>query len=203
MNKQTKLIILGVLAIIIVIVASFSITTAFMKPIEEGGNLTEINLASCAKIKLTSTSTINLANSYPMSRNKGLQTTPYKFTVTSYCDTYVGFNLYIVPLSTNTLAYSNIRYILTKKDSTEVVKEGLLASSLDAVSDFTDVEKTELNAGLSGTYGSILKIHNEAIPYQGSDSYDLYLFIDADATESASGTFKAGIAVKAYNRDAD
>ena len=77
MDPKFRRIILIVLAFLIVIVISFGVTKAFMKPVEQGGNLTEIALSSCAKIKLNGTSSINLSNSYPMSRNRGLQTTPY------------------------------------------------------------------------------------------------------------------------------
>ena len=202
MDKKTRLIIIGILSIIIVILLSLGLTKAFMKPVEQGGNLTEIALSSCAKIKLTGTSSINLSNSYPMSRNKGLQTTPYSFTVTSYCDTYVGFSLYIATLSTNTLDASNIHYILTYKGSKNVIKEGILSSVTSGASDFSDTEKTELNTGLKGTYGSIYKLHNENLVLKGSKEYDLYLYVDENATIStASKTFNAGVAVKSYDRE--
>ena len=203
MSKKTRIIILSVLAVLIVVVLSVSITTAFMKPIDQGGNITEVSLSSCAKIKLEGTTSIKLANSYPMSRNKGLQTTPYTFTVTSYCDSYVGFNLYLATLSTNTLAASNIHYIITEKGSKEALVEGTLTNSLDDASNFTDAEKTELNAGLSGTYGNIFKLYNNKVPYKGSATYDLYLFVDEKATEYQNTTFAAGVAVKSYEREAD
>ena len=203
MSKKTRIIILSVLAVLIVVVLSVSITTAFMKPIDQGGNITEVSLSSCAKIKLEGTTSIKLANSYPMSRNKGLQTTPYTFTVTSYCDSYVGFNLYLATLSTNTLAASNIHYVITEKGSKEALVEGTLTSSLDDVSNFTDAEKTELNAGLSGTYGNIFKLYNNKVPYKGSTTYDLYLFVDENATEYQNTTFAAGVAVKSYEREKD
>ena len=201
MSKKTRIIILSVLAVLIVVVLSVSITTAFMKPIDQGGNITEVSLSSCAKIKLEGTTSIKLTNSYPMSRNRGLQTTPYTFTVTSYCDTYVGFNLYLATLNTNTLAASNIHYIITKKGSKEALVEGTLTSSLDDASNFTDAEKTELNAGLSGTYGNIFKLYNNKVPYKGSTTYDLYLFVDENATEYQNTTFAAGVAVKSYERE--
>ena len=201
MSKKTRIIILSVLAVLIVVVLSVSITTAFMKPIDQGGNITEVSLSSCAKIKLEGTTSIKLVNSYPMSRNKGLQTTPYTFTVTSYCDSYVGFNLYLATLSTNTLAASNIHYIITEKGSKEALVEGTLTSSLDDASNFTDTEKTELNAGLSGTYGNIFKLYNNKVPYKGSATYDLYLFVDENATEYQNTTFAAGVAVKSYERE--
>ena len=203
MSKKTRIIILSVLAVLIVVVLSVSITTAFMKPIDQGGNITEVSLSSCAKIKLEGTTSIKLTNSYPMSRNKGLQTTPYTFTVTSYCDTYVGFNLYLATLNTNTLSASNIHYIITEKGSKEALVEGTLTSSLDDASNFTDAEKTELNAGLSGTYGNIFKLYNNKVPYKGSATYDLYLFVDENATKYQNTTFAAGVAVKSYEREAD
>ena len=201
MSKKTRVIILSVLAVLIVVVLSVSITTAFMKPIDQGGNITEVSLSSCAKIKLEGTTSIKLTNSYPMSRNRGLQTTPYTFTVTSYCDSFVGFNLYLATLNTNTLAASNIHYIITKKGSKEALVEGTLTSSLDDASNFTDAEKTELNAGLSGTYGNIFKLYNNKVPYKGSATYDLYLFVDENATEYQNTTFAAGVAVKSYERE--
>lgn len=202
MSKNTRIIILSILAVLIVVVLSIGITTAFMKPVEQGGNLTEISLSSCAKIKLTGTSSINLSNSYSMSRNRGLQTTPYSFNVTSYCDSYVGFNLYIATLNTNTLDASNIHYILTNKGSKEAIVEGILSEAANGVSDFDDASKTELNTGLKGTYGSIYKIHSTFIPLKGSSEYDLYLFVDENATNTTMGkTFSAGVAVKAYDRE--
>ena len=139
-----------------------------------------------------------------MSRNRGLQTTPYSLTVTSYCDSYVGFNLYIATLNTNTLTDENIHYILTEKGSKTAVVEGILSSATDGSSDFSDTDKTELNTGLKGTYGSIYKIHNTTVALKGNKQYDLYLFVDESSTNtSMNKTFKAGVAVKAYDREKD
>ena len=205
MKKSTKIMIISLVSVIFVLLLVLGITKAFMKPIEQGGNITEVSLNSCAKIKLTSISNVNLSSSYPMSRNKGLQTTPYKFTVTSYCDSYVGFNLYIATLSTNTIDAKYVRYILTETGTKNVIQEGILSSATNGVSDFTDTEKTELNTGLKGTYGSIYKIHSENIPLKGNISYDLYLFLDGDVADNSTmgKTFKAGVAVKSYEREKD
>ena len=205
MKKSTKIMIISLVSVIFVLLLVLGITKAFMKPIEQGGNITEVSLNSCAKIKLTSTSNVNLSSSYPMSRNKGLQTTPYKFTVTSYCDSYVGFNLYVATLSTNTIDAKYVRYILTETGTKNVIQEGILSSATNGVSDFTDTEKTELNTGLKGTYGSIYKIHSENIPLKGSKSFDIYLFLDGDVADNSTmgKTFKAGVAVKSYEREKD
>ena len=203
MKKSTKIMIISLASVIFVLLLVLGITKAFMKPIEQGGNITEVSLNSCAKIKLTSTSNVNLSSSYPMSRNKGLQTTPYKFTVTSYCDSYVGFNLYIATLNTNTIDAKYVRYILTETGTKNVIQEGILSTATNGVSDFTDTEKTELNTGLKGTYGSIYKIHSENIPLKGTKSFDIYLFLDGDVADNSTmgKTFKAGVAVKSYDRE--
>ena len=205
MNKRNKIILISLLSTIFVMVLVIGITKSFMKPIEQGGNITEVSLNSCAKIKLTSTSNVNLSSSYPMSRNRGLQTTPYKFTVTSYCDSYVGFNLYIATLSTNTIDAKYVRYVLTETGTKNVIQEGILSSAESAETDFTDTEKTELNTGIKGTYNNIYKIYNDKIPLKGSNSYDLYLFLDGDTADNTTmgKTFKAGIAVKSYDREDD
>ena len=205
MKKSTKIMIISLVSVIFVLLLVLGITKAFMKPIEQGGSITEVSLNSCAKIKLTSTSNVNLSSSYPMSRNKGLQTTPYKFTVTSYCDSYVGFNLYVATLSTNTIDAKYVRYILTETGTKNVIQEGILSSATNGVSDFTDTEKTELNTGLKGTYGSIYKIHSENIPLKGTKSFDIYLFLDGDVADNSTmgKTFKAGVAVKSYEREKD
>lgn len=132
MNKKYKLLILSSLAIILVVILSISTTIAFMKPIEQNGNLTEVNLSSCAKIKLIASSSVNISNSYPMSRNRGLQTTPYSFTVTSYCDSYVGFNMYIAILEDSTIDLKNVHYIITNKGSKNALQEGLLSDLFGA-----------------------------------------------------------------------
>ena len=204
MSNKKKLIILGVLSVLIILVLVLGITRAFMKPIEETSSITEVSLSSCAKIRLTGTNSINLSNSYPMSRNKGLQTTPYSFTVSSSCDTTVGFNLYIATLNTNTLDASEIHYIVTNKGSKDALAEGVLSNALEDSSSFSDSEKTELNTGLHGTFSNIYKIHNENIPLSGSKDYDLYLFIDENSTNTSQGkTFNAGVAIKSYDREPD
>ena len=105
-------------------------------------------------------------------------------------------------LDTNTIEASNIRYILTSKGSKEVVSEGLLSEATNGASDFDDALKTELNAGLKGTYGNIYKIYNDSISLKGNKEYDLYLFVDENATNTTMGkTFSAGVAVKAYDRE--
>ena len=201
MNKKYKLLVLSFLAIILVIILSISATIAFMKPVDNGENLTSVSLSSCAKIKLTAESSVNISNSYPMSRNRGLQTTPYSFTVTSYCDSYVGFNMYIAVLEDSTIDLKNVHYIITNKDSKTALQEGLL-SELEEETTLSNNEKTELRTGIKGNFSKIYKMYSGKVPLKGNREYDLYLFIDENATNDVMGkTFKAGVAIKSYDRE--
>ncbi len=201
MKKNTRLIILSILAVLIVIVLTFGITSAFLKPVVGEDKVVEVNLSSCAKIKLKGTnSSINLKNSHPMSRNRGLQTTPYSFTVSSSCGDTVNFNIYLATLSSNTLDAANIHYILTSKGSKTALVEGTLTGD-DASNDFSDNEKTELNTGLGSSCGKIFNLYSSSLTVDDSSSYDLYLYVDENATDNQneSATFAAGVAIKTYN----
>ena len=200
MNNK-KIIILVILTIIIILIISIMVTSAFMKPIDNGENLTSLSLSSCAKIKLAETSSIDISNSYPISRNKGLQTTPYSFTVTSYCDSYVGFNMYIAILEDSAIDLKKIHYILTNKESKTALQEGLL-SDLEEDTSFSESEKVELRTSIKGNFSKIYKLFTGKIPLKGNREYDLYLFIDENATNEIMGkTFKGGVAIKSYDRE--
>ena len=172
----------------------------------DSNSVTEVSLSSCAKITLEDTEvSINLSNSNPISKNKALETTPYTFTVTSSCESYVGFNLYLATLNTNTLVDSSIHYIITSQGSKDILAEGILSEATNALSEFTAEEQAQLNNGIKGTFGTIYRLYNDSIPLQGEVSYDLYLYVDSDVTDASTmgKTFNAGIAVKSYDREAD
>ena len=144
----------------------------------DSSSVTEISLSSCAKITLEDGGdAITIENSYPVSRNVGLNTDPYTFTITSDCETYVGFNMYLATLSTNTLNDNAIHYVITEHGSKEALIEGILSEAEDALSEFSAGEQNQINIGINGTFGTIYKLYNESIPLQCSVTYDLYLFI--------------------------
>ena len=206
MKPRTRIILLSIISILIVVTIVLGVTYSFMKADIESSSVTEVSLKSCAKITLKDTDvSINLNNTYPMSKNKVLQTTPYTFTVSSSCENYVGFNLYLATLNTNTLDASNIHYIITYNGSKDILAEGILSNATNAESEFSNEEKTQLNSGINGTYSSIYKLYNASIPLQGEKSYDLYLYVDESVTGASTmnKSFNAGIAVKSYDREAD
>ena len=206
LKPRTRIILLSVISILIVVTIVLGVTYSFMQANIDSSSVTEVSLSSCAKITLSDTgASINLNNTTPISKNRALQTTPYTFTVTSSCESYVGFNLYLATLNTNTLVDSSIHYIITRNGSKDILAEGILSEATNALSEFTSDDQNQLNVGINGTFGTIYKLYNDDIPLQGEVSYDLYLYIDSEVTDASTmgKTFNAGIAVKSYDREAD
>lgn len=199
MNKNTKIILLSIISVLIIIVVVIGVTSAFMRPVVEESSITSVNLNSCARIALTDTGdSINLSNSYPMTKNRALQTTPYSLTITSTCEETTSYSIYLATLNTNTLNASNIHYIITEASTSNIVTEGILGSATNGVSNFEDFEIEQLNSGIGGTYGNIYTIYTSNISYNGEVNYDLYLYVDETVTNDTMGqTFSAGVAVKA------
>ena len=203
MSQRSRIITLSVLSILIVACLVLGITYSFMQANIDSDSVTEVSLSSCAKVTLEDGGdAIVLENSYPVSRNVGLNQDPYIFTVTSSCEDYVGFNLYLATLSTNTLSDSAIHYVITENGSKDALVEGILSEAEEALSEFTVEEQTQLNIGINGTFGTIYKLYNDSIPLQGNKTYDLYLFIDEFVTnDTMNQVFSGGIAIKSYYRE--
>ena len=202
LKPRTRIILLSVISILIVVTIVLGITYSFMQANIESSSVTEVSLSSCAKITLSDTgASINLNKTNPISKNRALQTTPYTFTVTSSCESYVGFNLYLATLNTNTLVDSSVHYIITRNGSKDILAEGILSEATNALSEFTSDDQNQLNIGINGTFGTIYRLYNDDIPLQGEVSYDLYLYVDSEVTDASTmgKTFNAGIAVKSYD----
>ena len=204
MSQKSRIIKLSVLSILIVICIVLGVTYSFMQANIDSNSVTEVSLSSCAKITLEDGGdAILLENSYPVSRNKGMQTDPYTFTVTSDCESYVGFNMYLATLNTNTLSDSSVHYVITEHGSKEALVEGILSEAENALSEFNADEQNQLNIGINATFGTIYKLYNADISLQGSVTYDLYLWVDESVTnDTMNQVFKAGVAIKSYDREA-
>ena len=199
MKRNTRIILLCVIGVLIIITIVLGVTYSFMRPINETSSETKVSLNACANLTLKDTDTVvELSNSYPMSKNKALQTTPYTFTLTSSCGDRTAYSIYLATLNTNTLADNNIHYILTKSGSKEIITEGILSNATNAISEFNSYEQSELNTGIKGTFSKIYKIYFNGISKDEEQDYDLYLYVDESVTDTSTmnKTFKAGVAAK-------
>lgn len=169
--------------------------------VEKNAN-TNITINSCAKIRIENeSSSINLENTYPMDDSMGLQTEPYEFTISSTCEDYVGFNLYLTSLNDNGIEDNNIHYAITSKNKM-VLNEGILSKEENGQNDFNAEEIKELDIGIKGKHKNIYKILSKALPLKGERTYQLYLWVDKSATNETMGkSFKVGLSLKAYERE--
>ena len=196
MKDKKRLIMLVSLAIAVVVVLAISATYAFMKATNNTRAITEVNVQACSKIKLTGNSSINLTNSYAMSKNVALKETPYVFDVEVTCEDSSYYRIYLAPLNTNTLPDSAIHYILMDNTDT-IVSEGILSTA--STENLTNEELRQLNNGINGTASNVYIIYNNGSSITGGQSvqFKLYLYIDENATlPNTTKTFAAGVSIK-------
>ena len=196
-------IILSVLLTLILLLSVLSLTYAFMRPKVEQENVkSKLSLKACAKITLQDTDkVINLKNTYPMDDEIGLKTEPYEFTITSTCENYVGFNMYLTSLTTNQIEDNNIHYAITSMNDT-ILESSVLKNAVASSNEFSKEELKELDLGIKGTHKSIYKVYSNNVPLRSETSYKLYLWVDKNAGNETMGkSFSAGVSVKSYDRD--
>ena len=200
MNKN-KTIILLVIGILVVTISSIGITYSFMLPkAEKENNRTEIGINNCAKITLKDNdSTINLENMYPMEEEVGLKTNPYEFTISSTCEEYTGFNLYLLTYEENEISDNLIRYGITSKNDT-LLETNLITK--EEAKDITEEEIKEINQGINKGYNKIYKVYSNNIPLKGESEYKLHIWLDEKANnDTMNKNIKLGVIVKGYSRD--
>ncbi len=204
MTNKKKIVILCVIGVLIIITLTLGITYAFMKPkVENENENTNIEINSCAKIQLkdTNSKAIDLKNTYPMDDEKGLETEAYEFTISSTCDDYVGFNLYLTSLTTNEIEDEALKFAITST-SDDVLATNALTNTTVATGDFNNEELNRLDLGINGTHKNIYKVFTNNIPLKGESTYKLYLWIDKDFEDNTTMNKKmtVGVSVKSFNR---
>jgi len=194
-NKKREITLL-VLGILIVIVATLRISSAYMRPSITTEGPTEITLNNCAKLNLIDeTTSINMTNTAPMTDNVGLLQTPYKFNITSSCESSIRFKIYLAPMPDNTLSASHIKYAIKERATSKVLATGKLTE--ESISEFNDSEKTEINNSLGTTITSVYTIFANYIIAGTEKNFELYLWVDETAgNEVKNQTFSAAVLAK-------
>lgn len=205
MDKRVRKILLLVLGIGIMACLALGISSAFLKPVNSGTSVTEMQLTSCAKVMLLEKSNaIRISNTAPMSDQLGLQQTPYEFSIKSSCDSSVNYKIYLAILSDSTLDAQKVKYAIKDKDKNEVVVTGIVGSQTNAISDFDTAEQKQLSQGINGTASSILTIMDNNILANTEKTYQLYLWVDKNSgNEVMNQTFTAGVAAKSFDEIGD
>lgn len=159
----------------------------------------------CFELAFTEqSSSINLTNTYPMSDEKGLKTTPYLFTLTNTCDIDASFSIYL-----NTFEAKNgetkiddryIKYIIGETNASSSVGQNLSSAQKN-----TDISNFQYGAGnkIATSYeiatGTLKGNTNSELLNGESASFSFRLWIDSSATTAINGqTFEAAISTVAY-----
>ena len=135
--------------------------------------------ATCFNVTFTDQNNIGLTNTYPLLDEEGKKLTPYEFTVTNNCDTFVKYNINLEVLNTSTL--TNMNYIKLMLDD----------GSPALVSKYDVTTKTLSNAS------SAYKIKGDLyLDAKESKTYKLRLWLDENVTTETDGVQNKSFASK-------
>ena len=143
--------------------------------------------ATCFNVSFTDQNNISIEKAYPLLDKDGKKLTPYEFTITNNCDTYVKYNINLEILNNSTL--TNMDYIKLMLDD----ETPSLVSSYDVTT------KTLSNASTA------YKIKTSYLDAKESKTYNLRLWLDENVTGETEGvqnnTFASKITVNASYTD--
>ena len=176
MKKRIIILVVSLIAITGIIVG---VSYAFFSV---GGSQEQANTftSGCLNISLTSnSSSINLANTYPITDIEGLEGTSYDFTITNTCSSETNYNINLESLNNQTNSLS-----------ADYIKVALSSDTVDhVISKLSD--NTSVTPEIDGSYESY-NLYTGTLKGSESKTYHLKLWIDYDAT-------KEGAANKTYS----
>ena len=183
-EKKKRTILYGLLVTVLVLIG---VTYAYYRITKTQTNSNVIGTRTCLDTTLTEeTSEIVLSDAFPISDEDGLKQTPFTFTLTNNCDSYVKVTIALVSeyrTSTNT-AYLKDNY----------VKSNL---STKGTNDGSSVILSTLSLGEvdTNTEGYILK--TTGLKNKEAKSFDLRLWLDSETTneQGLNKTWKGKIVV--------
>ena len=181
MKKRIIILVVSLIAITGIIVG---VSYAFFSV---GGSQEQANTftSGCLNISLTSnSSSINLANTYPITDIEGLEGTSYDFTITNTCSSETNYNINLESLNNQTNSLS-----------ADYIKVALSSDTVDhVISKLSD--NTSVTPEIDGSYESY-NLYTGTLKGSESKTYHLKLWIDYDATkeEAANKTYSSKINV--------
>ena len=168
LNKSKKKRNILVLIIILVLVTS-AVGISYALWIQSFTQTNQNNIVlSCFDVSFTNQNDISLPKAYPLLDEEGKKLTPYEFTITNTCDTYVAFNVNLEILNTTTLTNNNAikAMISLKENGVETEVKTAILSSLTTVNKTLDAATTSFN------------LTKEYLDINESKTYTLRLWLD-------------------------
>ena len=183
-EKKKRTILYGLLVTVLVLIG---VTYAYYRITKTQTNSNVIGTRTCLNTTLTEeTSEIVLSDAFPISDEDGLKQSPFTFTLTNNCDSYVKVTIALVSeyrTSTST-AYLKDNYVKTNlstkgtNDGTSVILSTLSLGEVD-----------------TNTQGYVLK--TTGLKNKEAKSFDLRLWLDSETTneQGLNKTWKGKIVV--------
>ena len=146
-------------------------------------NQTSVNTigTSCLNVTLTDvTSAIKLEDAYPISDEDGMSTTPYTFTITNTCDSFISYEVLLGVTEDTTM---NSAY-------------------LDAVLDYNQIQTLDTYPDFDSTlegYKEVKVLQKGSLSGEDEATYNLRLWMDKDVTslDSMNKVFEGKIIISA------
>ena len=146
-------------------------------------NQTSVNTigTSCLNVTLTDvTSAIKLEDTYPISDEDGMATTPYTFTITNTCDSFISYEVLLGVTEDTTM---NSAY-------------------LDAVLDYNQIQTLDTYPDFDSTlegYKEVKVLQKGSLSGEDEATYNLRLWMDKDVTslDSMNKVFEGKIIISA------
>ena len=183
-EKKKRTILYGLLVTVLVLIG---VTYAYYRITKTQTNSNVIGTRTCLDTTLTEeTSEIVLSDAFPISDEDGLKQSPFTFTLTNNCDSYVKVTIALVSeyrTSTNT-AYLKDNYVKTNL-STKGTNDG--SSVILSTLSLGEVD--------TNTEGYVLK--TTGLKNKEAKSFDLRLWLDSETTneQGLNKTWKGKIVV--------
>ena len=189
-EKKKRTILYGLLVTVLVLIG---VTYAYYRITKTQTNSNVIGTRTCLDTTLTEeTSEIVLSDAFPISDEDGLKQSPFTFTLTNNCDSYVKVNIALVSeyrTSTNT-AYLKDNYVKSNL-STKGTNDG--GSVILSTLSLGEVD--------TNTEGYVLK--TTGLKNKEAKSFDLRLWLDSETTneQGLNKTWKGKIVVSVVAAD--
>ena len=131
---------------------------------------------------------ISLNNTYPMSDQKGLTQTPYKFTIKNTCNTSADYVITLNTLKTATIDKSKIKFAFTEDTTvpTSGVNLGTYASVASNIN--TDLAYLQTENILGDTLNESIILQKGTLKNENdTETFNLYLWVDQTAGNEVQG----------------
>ena len=131
---------------------------------------------------------ISLNNTYPMSDQKGLTQTPYKFTIKNTCNTSADYVITLNTLKTATIDKSKIKFAFTEDTTvpTSGVNLGTYASVASNIN--TDLAYLQTENILGDTLNESIILQKGTLKNENDTAtFNLYLWVDQTAGNEVQG----------------